>query len=112
MQFVAAPWLLPPRTPHLPWAGVTELDALVEVRRTRAGTIAIVATTARSNFYAVSLQNCSEHAQRVGRVRTGGSPTSPWSTHTLPPPVYSSLAGVPTTLSPCGPRRTWARAAT
>lgn len=31
-EFEAAPWLLPPRTPTLRYAGVTEFDALLELR--------------------------------------------------------------------------------
>lgn len=36
-DFVAAPWLLPPRTPAQPWAGVHDLDRLLALQSRPVG---------------------------------------------------------------------------
>lgn len=60
-EFAAAPWLLPPRTPALPYAGVHRLDELMALRaapagrHTRAVTIVLF-----GKAYAMMAQNSSE----------------------------------------------------
>ncbi len=60
-EFVAAPWLLPPRTKALPYAGVHDLDQLLALRATREGRLdkAITLLTFTAKF-AVMTQNTSE----------------------------------------------------
>jgi hypothetical protein len=60
-EFQAAPWLLPPRTKALNYAGVHQLDMLAELRSKPIGnsTKAITLLTFNAKF-AVMTQNCSE----------------------------------------------------
>lgn len=60
-EFAAAPWLLPPRTPALPYAGVHDLDALLALRSRPAGRWGgSVTVLLFSKPYAVMVQNSSE----------------------------------------------------
>lgn len=57
-EFAAAPWLLPPRTPALPYAGVHDLDALLALRSRPAGRWGgSVTVLLFSKPYAVMVQN-------------------------------------------------------
>lgn len=60
-EFAAAPWLLPPRTPALPYAGVHRLDQLMALRSAPAGRHRrSIAVLLFSKAYAVMAQNSSE----------------------------------------------------
>ena len=66
-EFVAAPWLLPPRTPALPYAGVHGLDELMALRSAPAGRHPrSVAILLFSQAYAAMAQNSSERAAGPG----------------------------------------------
>lgn len=60
-EFAAVPWLLPPRSQALPWAGVHDFDALLPVMARRAGRWDKAVTILLfSKGYAVMSQNSSE----------------------------------------------------
>lgn len=60
-EFEAAPWLLPPRTLALPYAGLHDLDYLLELRSQPAGQWdGSVTFLLFSKAYAVMVQNSSE----------------------------------------------------
>ncbi len=60
-EFKAAPWLLPPRTPLLPWAGVHGFDQLLALQSQPAGSHPrSVALLLFNKAFAVMAQNSSE----------------------------------------------------
>jgi hypothetical protein len=60
-EFAAAPWLLPPRSAALPWAGVHELDALLALQSRPVGSHnKSVALLLFSRDFAVMGQNSGE----------------------------------------------------
>ena len=65
-EFEAAPWLLPPRCDALPYAGVRDLDRLLQLRAVAAGghpkTITLIPY---SLLFVDMLQNASEQAPPV-----------------------------------------------
>ncbi|PSC72584.1 hypothetical protein C2E20_4222 [Micractinium conductrix] len=69
-EFEAAPWLLPPRTAALPYAGVHDFDELLKLRSRPAGNYSSsVALLLFSKPYAVMLQNSVYSLVKHGGVR-------------------------------------------
>jgi hypothetical protein len=60
-EFEAAPWLLPPRTPLLPYAGTHDFDGLLKLRSRPAGSQTKTITILLFNkAYGIMAQNSSE----------------------------------------------------
>jgi hypothetical protein len=60
-EFEAAPWLLPPRTPLLPYAGTHDFDGLLKLRsRPAGGQTQTITVLLFSKAYAALAQNSSE----------------------------------------------------
>lgn len=65
-EFEAAPWLLPPRTPTLRYAGVTEFDALLELRAAEvpglntSRAVSFLTSTLHDPLTTAFTQNCGE----------------------------------------------------
>ena len=71
-EFEAAPWLLPPRTKALPYAGVHNLDALLQLRGSAAGSYpkTITLLTFNKRFSAIT-QNASECFRELAAWQIG-----------------------------------------
>ena len=62
-EFEAAPWLLPPRTPALPYAGVHDFDQLLALRSAPVGNYSkAIALLLFSKAYGLMAQNSGEQA--------------------------------------------------
>ena len=65
-EFEAAPWLLPPRTPALPYAGVHDFDQLLALRSAPVGNYSkAIALLLFSKAYGLMAQNSGECAAAV-----------------------------------------------
>jgi hypothetical protein len=81
-EFEAAPWLLPARTPALPYAGVHDFDALLKLRsQPVAGYNKSIALILFDKRWAVMTQNSSECS--------------------VPTPVFKDEAAVPRVSGAC-----------
>lgn len=58
-EFEAAPWLLPPRTPALPYAGLHDLRRLLGLRARTLGGQRVVTLLQFNRRFAELVQNCS-----------------------------------------------------
>lgn len=71
-EFEAAPWLLPPRTTALPYAGVTGFDALLELRAAEvpglntSKAVSFLTSTLHDPLTTALTQNCSERGGQAG----------------------------------------------
>jgi hypothetical protein len=103
-EFEAAPWLLPPRTPLLPYTGVHNLDSLLALRARPAGKHKkAIAFLLFSKRWAVMAQNSSEWLRAFRKARKpsavgGAFPASPRMGRDVvvpgaPPPPPSLLPG-------------------
>ena len=71
-EFQAVPWLLPPRMPALPWAGVHGFDELMAMQsRPAGGHPRSVALLLFNKAFAVMAQNSSECGALPGAAGRG-----------------------------------------
>lgn len=122
-EFEAAPWLLPARTPSLPYAGQHDLDALLAQRAQRvAGALGEEQRTAVvlllfSKAFAVMAQNSSERRRRRGRaLQVPGArpqlrgPRARWPSFRRPAALPSPLLRPPALPRSLLPSQAWRRA--
>lgn len=69
-EFEAAPWLLPPRTSALPYAGVHELGRLLRLRAQLVGRQRVVTLLQFNRRFAELAQNCVYSLVKFGGVRS------------------------------------------